>query len=77
MFISKNQILKSITFKQIGVSNLKQEALSLLEQLHECEIKKEQLIEETKNSLTPAEEREVLLKQVKENNQEISVIEKQ
>lgn len=77
MFISKNQILKSITFKQIGVSNLKQEALSLLEQLHECEMKKEQLIEETKNSLTPAEEREVLLKQVKENNQEISVIEKQ
>ena len=40
-------------------------------------MKKEQLIEETKNSLTPAEEREVLLKQVKENNQEISVIEKQ
>jgi hypothetical protein len=40
-------------------------------------MKKEQLLEETKNSMTPAEEREVLLKQVKENNQEISVIEKQ
>jgi hypothetical protein len=40
-------------------------------------MKKEQLLEETKNSMTPAEEIEVLLKQVKENNQEISVIEKQ
>ncbi len=61
----------------MSISGIKQEALALLEQLHECEMRKEQLIEETRNSLTPAEEREVLLKQVKENNQEISVIEKQ
>lgn len=66
-----------ILLKQIGSSNVKQDALSLLEQLHECEMKKQQLLDETRNSLSPAEEREVLLKQVKDNNQEIAVIEKQ
>jgi intraflagellar transport protein 74 len=49
----------------------------LLEQLHEAELKKMQLVEEAKSVMAPAEEREILLKQVKENNQEIAVIEKQ
>ena len=62
--------------KQIGLSAVKQEALNLLDQLHNAELKKDQLIEETKNVLTPAEEREKLLKQIKDNNQEITSIEK-
>ncbi len=62
--------------KQIGLSSVKQEALTLLDQLHSAELKKEQLLEETKNVLTPAEEREKLLKQIKDNNQEITAIEK-
>jgi intraflagellar transport protein 74 len=59
------------------MSGSKLEALNLLEQLHNAEMKREQLIEETKNVLTPAEEREKLLKQIKDNNQEISSMEKQ
>lgn len=62
--------------KQIGLSSVKQEALQLLDQLHIAELKKDQLLEETKNVLTPAEEREKLLKQIKDNNQEITAIEK-
>ena len=59
------------------MSGVKLEALNLLEQLHSAEMKRDQLIEETKNVLTPAEEREKLLRQIKENNQEITTIEKQ
>ena len=59
------------------MSSVKQEALNLLDQLHSVEMKRDQLYEETKNVLTPAEEREKLLKQIKDNNQEISSIEKQ
>lgn len=62
---------------KIGMSSVKQEALNLLDQLHSVEMKRDQLYEETKNVLTPAEEREKLLKQIKDNNQEISSIEKQ
>ncbi len=63
--------------KQIGLTGTKQEALNLLEQLHNIELQRDQLIDETKNVLTPAEEREKLLKQIKDNNQEISSFEKQ
>ncbi len=63
--------------KKIGISGVKQEALNLLDQLHAAELKREQLYEETRNVLTPAEEREKLLKQIKDNNQEITSIEKQ
>ncbi len=59
------------------MSGVKQEALNLLDQLHTAELKREQLYEETRNVLTPAEEREKLLKQIKDNNQEITSIEKQ
>lgn len=62
--------------KQIGLSSVKQEALNLLDQLHTAELKRDQLVEETKNVLTPAEEREKLLKQIKDNNQEITAMEK-
>lgn len=59
------------------MSPVKQEALQLLDQLHTAELKREQLIEETKNVLTPAEEAEKLMKQIKADNQEITTIEKQ
>ena len=63
--------------KQIGISGMKQEALTLLEQLHDCEMRRDQLYQETRNVLTPEEEREKLLNQIKDNNQEIASIEKQ
>lgn len=63
--------------QKIGFSGYKQEALNLFEQLHNAELKRDELLEETRNVLTPAEEREKLLKQIKDNNQEISSIEKQ
>ena len=56
---------------------MKQEALTLLEQLHDCEMRRDQLYQETRNVLTPEEEREKLLNQIKDNNQEIASIEKQ
>ena len=59
------------------MTGYKQEALNLLEQLHNVELQRDQLLEETKNVLTPAEEREKLLKQIKDNNQEITSFEKQ
>jgi intraflagellar transport protein 74 len=59
------------------MTGFKQEALNLLEQLHTIELQRDQLYEETKNVLSPEEEREKLLKQTKENNQQIASFEKQ
>lgn len=59
------------------MSGVKQEALNLLDKLNTAELQRDELISETKNVLTPAEEREKLLKQIKDNNQEISSLEKQ
>ena len=41
------------------------------------EVKRDSLIEEAKSTTSPAEEREKLLKQVKEDNQEIASMERQ
>jgi len=49
----------------------------LYEQLHELEEKKNQLIEETQAKGSPQEERDRLLKQVKEDNQEIASMDRQ
>ena len=49
----------------------------LYEQLHELEEKRDQLIDEQKEKGSPQEERESLLKQVKDNNQEIASMERQ
>ena len=49
----------------------------LYEQLNEMEVKRDSLIEEAKSTSSPAEEREKLLKQVKEDNQEIASMERQ
>jgi intraflagellar transport protein 74 len=79
---SQNQIEKlkekfDILKDQIRLSSAKQEAAHLLDQLHDLEMKRSNLEDENKNKLSPAEEREYLLKQAKENNQEIATIEKQ
>lgn len=62
---------------KMGVSSVKHEALLLLEQLHVAEQKREQLREDARTVLTPDEERKKLLAQIKDNNQEISSMEKQ
>ena len=49
----------------------------LYEQLHELEEKRDQLLEEQQSRGTPQQEREKLLKQVKEDNQEIASMERQ
>lgn len=49
----------------------------LYDQIHELEIKRDSLIDEAKAKVTPAVEREKLLKQVKEDNQEIASMERQ
>ncbi|XP_072172439.1 intraflagellar transport protein 74 homolog [Diadema setosum] len=79
----RQQELDALSTKKDGLddelqhSQVKQEAVRLYEQLHELEDKKNQLIAEEQSRGTPAEEREKLLKQVKEDNQEIGSMERQ
>ncbi|CAD5122516.1 DgyrCDS10939 [Dimorphilus gyrociliatus] len=63
--------------EELTSSPVKQEAVRLYEQLHDLEEKRDQLITETSSRLSPQEEREKLLKQVKEDNQEIAAMERQ
>ncbi|XP_074642572.1 intraflagellar transport protein 74 homolog [Tubulanus polymorphus] len=63
--------------EELSASQVKQEAVKYYEQLHELEAKRDQLLLETQSRGTPAEEREKLLKQVKEDNQEIASMERQ
>lgn len=63
--------------EELSFSQVKQEAVRLYEQLNELEVKRDALVQETKNQSSPAEEREKLLKQVKEDNQEIASLERQ
>ena len=51
--------------------------MRLYEQINDLEAKRDSLIDETKSTLSPADERERLLKQVKEDNQEIASLERQ
>lgn len=62
---------------EIAHSQIKQEALQLYEKLHRLEEHRDQMIAEDKNMGSPQEERERLLKQVKEDNQEIASMERQ
>uniref|UniRef100_A0A803TR77 Intraflagellar transport 74 n=1 Tax=Anolis carolinensis TaxID=28377 RepID=A0A803TR77_ANOCA len=62
---------------EIAHSQVKQEALQLYEKLHGLEEHRNQMILEDKNMGSPQEERERLLKQVKEDNQEIASMERQ
>lgn len=63
--------------EELSFSQVKQEAVRLYEQLNDLETKRDALVQETKNQSSPAEEREKLLKQVKEDNQEIASLERQ
>ncbi|XP_072023682.1 intraflagellar transport protein 74 homolog [Amphiura filiformis] len=62
--------------EELSHSQVKQEAVRLYEQLHELEEKKASLVAEEQARGSPAEERERLLKQVKDDNQEIAGMEK-
>ncbi|BFZ16629.1 hypothetical protein BsWGS_19668 [Bradybaena similaris] len=63
--------------EELSLSQVKQEAVRLYDQIHELEIKRDSLIDEAKAKVSPAAEREKLLKQVKEDNQEIASMERQ
>lgn len=63
--------------EELAMSQVKQEAVRLYEQLNELESKRDSLMEEAKMKSSPAEEREKLLKQVKDDNQEIASLERQ
>ncbi|XP_015277900.1 PREDICTED: intraflagellar transport protein 74 homolog, partial [Gekko japonicus] len=62
---------------EIAHSQVKQEALQLYEKLHRLEEHRDQMIAEDQSMGSPQEERERLLKQVKEDNQEIASMERQ
>ncbi|XP_069780792.1 intraflagellar transport protein 74 homolog [Narcine bancroftii] len=62
---------------EVAHSQVKQEAVILYEKLHELENHRNQMIAENKSMGSPQEERERLLKQVKEDNQEIASMERQ
>ena len=61
---------------ELAVSQVKREAVILHEQLAEAEAKRDKLAEEERRRGTPAQERERLLAQVKEDNAEISIMER-
>ena len=62
---------------QMSGAVLKQEALSLVEQIYELELKRDQLRQDSENIMTPEQERQKLTQQVKEDNQELAAMEKQ
>ncbi|CAH8654987.1 unnamed protein product [Dicrocoelium dendriticum] len=63
--------------QEISTSQAKQEAMRLYAQLHEAEAKRDQLLAEEAARDDPERERERLLLQVREDNQEIASIEHQ
>uniref|UniRef100_A0A8C4NH31 Intraflagellar transport 74 n=1 Tax=Eptatretus burgeri TaxID=7764 RepID=A0A8C4NH31_EPTBU len=58
-------------------SPIKQEAVALYGRLRGLELRRNQMLAEDHSILSPQEEREKFLKQVKENNQEIASLERQ
>ncbi|XP_028827268.1 intraflagellar transport protein 74 homolog isoform X2 [Denticeps clupeoides] len=62
---------------ELAQSQVKQEAVLLHERLQELELRRDAMLAEDKNLGSPQEERERLLKQVKEDNQEIASMERQ
>lgn len=80
---SMNQELDALNSKkaafedELAMSAVKREAVQLYDQLREVEKKRDELILEEQERGTPAQERERLLNQVKEDNKEISTMERQ
>jgi intraflagellar transport protein 74 len=66
-----------LVLQELSMSQIKQEAVRLYDQLYDLELKRDQLIDEASTKGSPGEEREKLLKQVKEDNQEIASMERQ
>uniref|UniRef100_A0A7M4FEZ6 Intraflagellar transport 74 n=1 Tax=Crocodylus porosus TaxID=8502 RepID=A0A7M4FEZ6_CROPO len=62
---------------EIAHSQIKQEAVRLYQKLHGLEEHRDQMVAEDRSMGSPQEERERLLKQVKEDNQEIASMERQ
>uniref|UniRef100_A0A8C5LNI7 Intraflagellar transport 74 n=1 Tax=Leptobrachium leishanense TaxID=445787 RepID=A0A8C5LNI7_9ANUR len=62
---------------EIAHFHMKQEAVHLFEKLYELESRRDQSIAEDKSMGSPQEEKAKLLKQVKEDNQEIASMERQ
>ncbi|XP_062844674.1 intraflagellar transport protein 74 homolog [Trichomycterus rosablanca] len=69
--------MKETLEAELAHSSVKQKAVLLHERLEELEQRHEALQAEEKSTLSPQEERERLLKQVKEDNQEIASMERQ
>ena len=61
---------------ELAVSAIKREAVMLYQQLSEAEAGRDKLLEEARLRGTPAQERERLLGQVKDDNAEISIMER-
>ena len=53
---------------EVAISALKREALTLYENLRDLELKRDELVDESSNRGTPAEERERLLAQVSDDH---------
>lgn len=62
--------------EEISSSAVRQEAVRLTEQLRRLQARRQQLQEELESQLDPQEEREMLLKQIKEDNAETVAMEK-
>ncbi|XP_041915838.1 intraflagellar transport protein 74 homolog [Alosa sapidissima] len=68
---------KEVFEAEMAHSQVKQEAVLLHERLQELELRRDAMLAEDKSVGSPQEERERLLKQVKEDNQEIASMERQ
>ncbi|XP_010724460.2 intraflagellar transport protein 74 homolog [Meleagris gallopavo] len=81
--IAQQQELDALSIKEMSLraeiahSQVKLEAVQLCEKLSELEERRNQMIAEDKNMESPQEERERLLKQVKEDSQEVASMERQ
>ncbi|UYV82615.1 IFT74 [Cordylochernes scorpioides] len=69
---------RKVSFEEeLSLSQMKQEVFTLVQRLRELEEKRDSLMEEDKARGTPAQERERLLHQVKEDNAELASMERQ
>jgi intraflagellar transport protein 74 len=75
--LDKLNMKKAELEEELSMSPVKQEAVRLYEQLRELEEKRDSLLQEVQAKGTPQEEKERLLKQVKEDNTEIASMERQ
>ncbi|KAH8856836.1 Intraflagellar transport protein 74 like [Schistosoma japonicum] len=71
------KVRKAELEEELSTSAIKQEAVRLFSQLHEVQNRRDQLLSEENSEEDPQKERQRLLQQVKNDNQEIAAIEKQ